>query len=265
MMRWLVGMGLVLLCAPACTPQRSVASEPRVINGKKIGEKDFAAVVEITRHTKIGDDEAVAQVCTGTFIAERIVITAAHCITDRVSADGFVNKPGAERIGGKIPSRIFVHPEYQWSSGFDPLHDVALMEFASDLAPAVAHFSPQPAKAGDAVEIVGFGRLDPNDNDSAGVKRWGANTLETAGETLTFKGLAESRDLDGKDTASARGDSGGPMFLAGALIGTTVGGAVDEGRKISQYTHLHAAGIKRFLAQARARGFVFDLPATLAN
>lgn len=148
--------------------------------------------------------------CTGTVIAERVVLTAAHC--------GVHVEPSAYRIlfGSQLGEGTTIeiveaigHPAFDDTEA----HDLALVLLgeASPAPPMTASASPPAAQ----LRLVGFG-------DTAG----GANdgTRKREGTTVVTSSTALSITLGADPSLPCSGDSGGP-----ALAGTEVVAVISRG------------------------------------
>ncbi len=149
--------------------------------------------------------EAPRVTCTGTLVAPRVVLTAAHCV-ENLEAPQVLSVVFAPEVARALPSeRVRVaegrlHPA--WRAGENDIGVLLLAEDAP-VAPVPLVGSALPADVvGRTTRLVGFG-LD--EQGQAGHRRSGTARVVAVGEG-TFS-------IEAAPGMSCGGDSGGPSFL----------------------------------------------------
>jgi MYXO-CTERM domain-containing protein len=210
-------IAIALACASSCDVDRAPGVDRAPITGGTTSAGDPAVVALGFR--RVGCADTLDVVCSGTLVAPRIVLTAAHCVTDNgplaryeVLFGAGVDDPGAVH---RYVIDIAVHPAHVPGTASD---DVALLLI--DEAPAVEPLPmqwspPEVAMVGEPVRVVGFG--DALDAGAPGVKRTGAATITSWD--------AREVAIEADPGMSCRGDSGGPVLWDGpdgeVIIGVT--------------------------------------------
>lgn len=186
------------------------------------------------RHPYVGalvsyDEAGKYLICTGTLVAPKVFVTAAHCLVDEpedlyVSFDEFV---GAPDVGPEVQlyhGQAKGHPLFEDETAPGDTHDIAVVvldEAVRGIRPALLPKRNLLEKLdrhdlGDNFRYtsVGYGREGQEDGEffGGGGKRFAHSkwlSLESAKLNLDQRG-----DLGG----SCRGDSGGPVLLGGTRI-----------------------------------------------
>src|SRR5690606_17645570 len=129
--------------------------------------------------------------CSGTLVAEQVVLTAAHCVEGWLPTELRVHFGETSDEGvrvGVIASAI--HPEYAPAPAYD--NDLAMLLLEAPVGPDVA--TPAPLAtcvagplAGAELRLVGFGLADaedpgpPHKREGSAEVRWAQGTTFTIG------------------------------------------------------------------------------------
>lgn len=240
----------------SCRHSRVADSDTKVVGGKQIGDGQtyFSPMDKSVYFMIMGTDnngKPSSSICTGTFIAHNLLLTAAHCLTGNtyvlghpsVRADGtldvFVN-PNTKAL------EAIKHPDYvggrshieQWK-----YTDVGVIRFADqsqtpDRIAQLADPHSEKPRVGDRVTIIGYGRNDLIAEKGQNVKRMGTNKIDginLSSGRITIQGIGVEgmSASDSENAIVGQGDSGGPVYnSAGKVIGIVSTNNADEIRAL---------------------------------
>jgi secreted trypsin-like serine protease len=191
------------------TEGETTSSESSIIGGTVTN--DYPAVGALTRFGQ--------SFCTGTVVAPRLVVTAAHCLADLGgSSIRFALGTRASAPEASVAVRGYAaHPSYDARQIRNDIGVVVLAEDAP-VAPVAVNSSMTAEWVGHSLEFVGFGATNGFTGSGSGTKRAVTIPVSQVGATQ-FAYVDRSRN-------TCFGDSGGPAFARGAegqlvLVGVT--------------------------------------------
>jgi len=221
---------LALLAVPAGAPAASPAAHASIIGGDVATIDAFPSLAYIAAQT--GKDEGFA--CTGTVIAPRVVLTAAHCVED-LDVGGFTPAVDYAVATGRATPRqdatgnVLHVSETHVFPGFDPGNthgDAALLVLSSPTpAPPIPLAGPTDSAlyaGGTQVLLAGWGLTKANAKSAPETLRTTStvvlNSGACKGQTKSFNppyaSALEMCTTDPPDhkNGGCFGDSGGPAI-----------------------------------------------------
>ncbi len=211
---------LISAAAMGCGADDGVVAsdESNVIDGSRATAYPFAALIDAQLDIGVGR-------CSGSLIAPRLVLTAAHCTVDAESFQ-VVTPYNLDEAGEPGQAMASVAETYDWSAPFgtaDPqMHDIALLVLDSSV-----HLERYPSVAADdgalGAMVRYVGRIDNGETSETDLfvgRAVQARPGEPWGWPFTF---ATDRYVE-------QGDSGGPVVLStdGWVIAGVDSGGSDE-------------------------------------
>lgn len=191
----------------------SLAQEisPRIIDGTNATSNDWPYITALV--TK-GSSAYEGQFCGGSYIGDRYILTAAHCV-ERVSKEDFEVIVGINNLnnehneGVRLPvQHFYIHPEY---NGSNLKNDIAIIEL------------PRPLTSNEAVPVQ-LADAQTRNSTAVGtdltVAGWGSTTPELGNHTTFAQLLEVTVPMVDQNTCadafpSVTSDSGSENFCAG--------------------------------------------------
>ena len=203
-------------CAPSDLPLTLAA--PALIGGTP--DTVHSAVVSVQTRPGVTRGE----LCTGTLIAPRAVLTAGHCTAGHAPDELSVGVgPSAGRPDLVLEvSEVHTYPLYLGEDGdLQQGRDLGLLLLTRDapvppIAPGRSGGSPAP---GDAVVLVGFGQSAAADVQTRGNRRLVETSVTAACDRALTFGTAAATACHGDSGGAVLSLSGGSEHLVGIISG----------------------------------------------
>ncbi len=202
---------IALLLAPSA---HSSALTPRVING--LDSPPYAAASVAL--------ETSDSYCTAGLWKPRILITAAHCVTDEgnhalvtAPSDLIVYSPGADRNAGPSPvtvTEVIVDPGWR-----DAEADIAFLVLSAPLGtPLITRMATQDevislTKAGATINYIGYGLTGPSADENSTVSDVPLGVSQRLDPDSDSGGIGTFETLGDGRKGTCQGDSGGPWVI----------------------------------------------------
>lgn len=201
-----------------------------------------------------------AQFCGGTLVSPYHVVTAAHCVDDRVSS-GLQVLVGTQTLKGRSGrrlnvTRVVIHPG--WWETATSAYDAAVLELATPVTGiALATLAnTEPTTPGTLLRVTGWGTLTNNgDSFPSYLQQVDVPFVPTvSGRCDAMSGITPQMlcaGQTGKD--SCQGDSGGPLTINRGAGYTELVGIVSFGEECALpgypgvYTNVAESSINSFI------------------
>lgn len=227
--RFLLWSLFFAITASSIQAQPLAGPSPRIIGGVDATPGDYPWAVALLRANITGGFNA--QFCGGSLIADRWVLTAAHCVDGFSSASEIQVAIGIDDLDAihssdrKSINTIFVHPDYDAAL---QENDIALLELTTPssapvLAVADNNLMNTTIAVGDPMTIIGWGTTNastpsyPNLLQEADVPLF---DFTSCNDTDIYNGDLTSNmfcaGFAGGGTDTCQGDSGGPILYFNA-------------------------------------------------
>jgi secreted trypsin-like serine protease len=202
----------------ACTAEPvepSGTSSSKIIGGADAPGHPSVGLVRSVVSVAIDGTPMSVGGCTATLIAPSVMVTAAHCagahLWTEVSFDQAPSIFAPHGAEGWTSATMMVHPAYDGDTSHG--HDIAVVLLVGQAGRPVSPLGGMPG-VGATVTAVGYGMgVFGHDGTASNVRRSIDIPLLSVGVHEVIAGT------EGRSTC--HGDSGGPIFANGALVGTT--------------------------------------------
>ncbi|QJR34144.1 S1 family peptidase [Gemmatimonas groenlandica] len=225
-------LAAVLLAVIGCQDQQlPTAAEPvgpsRIINGSTVSVADFSTTWPFVVGLRMYDEIGNYGTCTASVLAQRWVVTAAHCVIGLPASRAFV-LVGDRDISSSASrtiavTRILSHPRFNMNT---LVNDVALLELNDDANVTPARLPDADVVAGETVRAAGFGVTESGSTSD----ELRATSLTVGGSDFSLLLTATHFWASAPQSGTCQGDSGGPAInAAGDIVGLTSFGFIPCG------------------------------------
>lgn len=229
------------------SPSFAIKKNPvclKVVNG--IERANIPAIVLLR--------DKMGAICTGTFLGDNVVLTAAHCM-DASPTGGMGLNDGTMPVA-MVHLGVVGTPATKNTS---PLKDVALLIFKSAKSNVWRKIASKPPTPGDKLMVAGYGQTDfVNDKPTDGRLRYGYNVIDALSPgtaTLEYKSPRTTDNLGrGVESMSGRGDSGGPIISGDGIVALTSAGSNDDQNLYEVDFYLFSEAGLKAMEDAEAQG-----------
>lgn len=181
---------------------------------------DLLNLVDSVIHIAFYDKDKNAKTCSGVYISDSVILTAAHCIPGKVNSDGLVSENIYVVGKGLASTYAMRHPKFDFNSNIT-FYDVGVIftpkQTASIFTPHAKEGDSKPS-IGEHVLLAGYGSNDENSKPTLRIGHNKINQVEQL-EYIISKWISLRKKAPGVDVIAQKGDSGGPLFYKNKVIG----------------------------------------------
>jgi len=204
-----------LLGLAACAPGNGASTSVSKLNAGIIGGQDATGNEEFAKTVVLLYDKAVGAICTASILSDKLLVTAAHCVSSTPTSLYVVFGTDVNSTDIIVRRVVTTATTPAWPTNQDKdlnTGDMAMVGFVGGLpegfkAAKMLADSSQ-LKDGETVTLAGYGLSD-------GVAGTGAGKLRFVDTTIQQAAYSDSEILmeQSKGKGACHGDSGGPAYI----------------------------------------------------